>query len=126
MQTIDSIRAIVNQVRCALVPNWRVALCYQPGQAVWYLQVEATDQVDAVTGQQMEWTGRKWLLSLHMTETEIVCTAFKALEAALDHELREHFTYKGARVFDPHRAIGLLAEIAGRADAIDARLETLA
>lgn len=118
MRTIEDIRRIVGEVRYAVMPSWRVGVI---GFAPPYLQVEATEARCAVTGEPITWRGRKWLLSYHMTETEIVCTAFKALAAALDHELREHFTYKGARVFDPHRSIALLVEIAGRADALDVR-----
>ncbi|WP_162917629.1 hypothetical protein [Dongia deserti] len=120
MRTIDDIQAIVDQVRCALMPSWHLIVL---DDGTIYLQVEDTDARCAVTGEPTAWRGRKWRLSYHMTETEIVCTAFKALQAALDHELREHFTYRGARVFDPHRSIALLVEIAGRADALDAREE---
>lgn len=119
MQTCESIQAIVDQVRCSLMPRWQLRLrsdCFSR-----FLQVEDVDARCALTGEPTTWRGRKWLLSLHMTETEVVCTAFKALEAAFDHELREHFTYKSVRVFDPHRSIALLAEIAGRADALDVR-----
>ncbi|WP_119303586.1 hypothetical protein [Dongia deserti] len=122
MRTVANIQDIVSKVAFSLIPSWRLVVHYYvPGEI--YLQVEDTDARCAVTGEPITWRGRKWLLSYHMTETEIVCTAFKALAAALDHELREHFTYKGARVFDPHRSIALLVEIAGRADALDVREE---
>lgn len=122
MRGAEEIRAIVAQVSCALMPSWRLTV-RQVGEAVIWLQVEDIDARCAVTGEPTTWRGRKWLLSRHMTETEIVCTAFKALQHALDHELREHFVYRGARVFDPHRSIALLVEVAGRADALDVRDE---
>lgn len=56
-----------------------------------YLQIKATT-IDVDTGLPAEWTGRKWFLSFHMTETEVVSTAFKALMAAQEHEMREWFT----------------------------------
>lgn len=48
------------------------------------------------------WTGRKWMLSQHMTRTEVVCTAFKAVMSAEEHETRELFKYLGHEVFGPH------------------------
>lgn len=48
------------------------------------------------------WTGRKWMLSTHMTKSEIVYTAFKAIMAAEEHETRELFKYRGHEVCGPH------------------------
>jgi hypothetical protein len=38
---------------------------------------------------------RKWLLSAHMTKTEIVNTAWFAVKTAIEHEAREEFFYQG-------------------------------
>lgn len=46
--------------------------------------------------------GRKWLLSEHMTESEIVQTAFTAVLAAEEHECRELFRVEGVAVLGPH------------------------
>nr|QYA18456.1 hypothetical protein KOM_12_187 [Clandestinovirus] len=48
------------------------------------------------------WTGRKWYLSSHMTDDEVVKTAWCAVEAAVKHEAMEGFTYAGKIVFNPH------------------------
>lgn len=45
---------------------------------------------------------RKWLLSPHMTESEIVFTSFKCCATSFEHRSREYFTYKGARIAGPH------------------------
>lgn len=45
---------------------------------------------------------RKWLLSTHMTDSEIVATAFKLCLTSAEHRTREAFTYKGQRIFGPH------------------------
>lgn len=45
---------------------------------------------------------RKWYLSPYSTETEIVETAFKAVKTSMMHVVKEHFTYKGRRVYSPH------------------------
>lgn len=64
-----------------------------------------------ISGSRMEWTGRKWFLSRHMTDGEIVQTVFKACLTAQEHEMRERFLYKGAAIFDPHYDIEKLVEL---------------
>ncbi len=53
-----------------------------------YLQVRAKGTCN-VNGEPFEWSGRKWFLSPHMTKSEVVATAFKAVLTALEHEARE-------------------------------------
>lgn len=71
-----------------------------------YLQVQLPDAFGE------SWTGRKWLLSRHMTEGEVVQTCLMALLAAEEHEAREAFTYKGKALFGPHLSIEKLLAIA--------------
>ncbi len=47
-------------------------------------------------------TGRKWMLSPHMTKSEVVQTAFKAVMTAIEHETREKFRYRSTAIFGPH------------------------
>lgn len=47
-------------------------------------------------------SGRKWLISPHMTRSEVIQTAFKAFLTAEEHECRELFRYRGVRIFGPH------------------------
>lgn len=60
--------------------------------------------------------GRKWDLSLHMTESEIVFTVWKAVLAFMEHELREKFHYKGKKIFDPHISVNALLEACDQLD----------
>jgi hypothetical protein len=55
---------------------------------------------------------RKWFLSPYMTETELVRTAYKAVEAAVIHEAQEEFRYKDRAIFSPHTSIESLLYIA--------------
>lgn len=55
--------------------------------------------------------GRKWLLSEHMTESEIVQTAFKAVLSAEEHETREQFLVEGVPVLGPHFDLFALAAL---------------
>lgn len=68
----------------------------------WYLQVRfpTTDvqRPNVVTEQH----GRKWWLSSHMTESEILQTALMAVLAAEEHEARERFLVEGVAVAGPH------------------------
>lgn len=57
---------------------------------------------DTKTGKTTKHYSRKWLLSEHMTKSEIVQTALKAVLTVLEHEAREKFEYKGVAVFNPH------------------------
>jgi hypothetical protein len=75
-----------------------------PGTDRYYLQIRF-----ARDGQI--WHGRKWILSKHMTKGEIVQTALKAAITASEHEVREHFEYKGRKIFDPHFDIDRLATV---------------
>jgi hypothetical protein len=57
---------------------------------------------DATAGDIQPQYTRKWLLSRHMTTSEIVQTVFKCALTAMEHEAREHFTYRGSAIFGPH------------------------
>lgn len=54
------------------------------------------------TGVIGEWHGRKWYLSDHMTEDEVIKTCFAAYEAAVKHEIMESFKVDGKILFNPH------------------------
>ena len=66
-----------------------------------YLQVRFS-ATDTKTAAKTDWTGRKWRLSPHMTHSEVVSTALKAVLTAEEHEAREHFLYRGKAIFGPH------------------------
>ena len=66
------------------------------------------------------WTGRKWPVSQHMTESELVQTALKAVLTAEEHEAREHFTYCGRAIFGPHLDVHALIDVVDR-KLLDAR-----
>lgn len=55
--------------------------------------------------------GRKWLLSPHMTDSEIIATAFKACITNEEHECRENFTYKGQNIYCPHYDVEELVKL---------------
>lgn len=81
-----------------------------------YMQVQ-TDVTDTTTGEPwLGCRGRKWWLSPHMTDTEVVMTAFKAVLTFIEHEVRENFMFKGRAVFGPHINIYALYDMAKLTD----------
>ena len=54
------------------------------------------------TGKLGEWKGRKNYLSDHMTDDEIVKTAYVTFKQAVEHEVMEGFRIDGKLLFNPH------------------------
>lgn len=54
------------------------------------------------SGELKEWHGRKFYLSDHMTQDEIVKTAYLAFKLAVEHEIMEGFSMAGRILFNPH------------------------
>lgn len=77
--------------------------------------------VDSISEEPQ--SGRKWRLSEHMTKSEVVLTAWKAVLTAEEHEARERFRYRGARIFGPHIDVDVLADIAAWKHNLDLRAE---
>jgi hypothetical protein len=105
--------------RCAY-PGFRYLI--EPNGNRFVLRVEFAAN-DVATGVPTVWKGRKWTLSPHMTDGEIVQTAWLATMTAIEHEARERFTYRGVSVFDPHYDIEKLVELRRAPDAIKVREE---
>ena len=51
---------------------------------------------------------RKWLLEPTMSTKDVVRTAYKAYQAAVEHEAAERFLYKGEAVYNPHLDVEFL------------------
>lgn len=102
MQTLESIKAIV--ANCQF-NDWTF---YVGNDGRTYLQVLFKDK-DRISGEESIQRCRKWYLSDHMVNSEVVRTAYKAVEAAVIHEAQEAFKYKGARVYNPHLDLDDLA-----------------
>lgn len=99
--TLDQIRDIVS--KCSFktpTEDWLIQVCMDGNRP--YLQIRVPNGRDSVTGDTIEWTGRKWMLSPHMVPNEIVTTAFKAVMTAMEHEVRENFKYRDTAIFNPH------------------------
>lgn len=72
------------------------------GNEYFLLQVQYQEEDVDNPGQVMLQRARKWYLSPYSTETEIVETVFAACKRSMDHVLKEHFLYRGQRIYSPH------------------------
>lgn len=62
----------------------------------------AYSEMCVVTGQPSMQPTRKWYLPNDSSASDVVRTAHKLLLGSLEHRLGEHFTYRGAKVYNPH------------------------
>jgi len=100
MKTIQEMIEILEQV--SYKKGWKIV--FHKSEERPYIQVEF-DGEDCETGDIELQKGRKWYLSPFMTNSELVYTAFKAIQAAEDHEMREFFKYKNVKVINPHFSV---------------------
>lgn len=114
MKSQADFRAVLDRI---YYPGFRFLLKHDGN---FYLQIACAGKCN-VTGVPMDWEGRKWRLSIHMTDGEVVQTAFMATMAAMEHEIREMFTYRSVSVFDPHYDIEKLVALRQQPDALKER-----
>lgn len=79
---------------------------------------------DPITGNTQK--GRKWVISYHMTKSEVVLTAFKAVITAEEHEARELFRYRGSKIFNPHIDVDKMVELTRKLENLDIREKSVA
>lgn len=113
MNTETHFREILNNIE---YEDWTFLLETDP----LALRIQATTE-DNVKGGIYTWKGRKWILSKHMTDGEVVQTAWLAVQTASMHELRERFKYKGQAIFDPHYDIDKLVKLRQEPDSLKER-----
>lgn len=90
-------RGLINQVK--FLDYKFVVTETQRGEV--YLRGEY-DEPDTYTSKPALQHTRRWLLSPHMTDSEIVQTLFKCCITSMEHRTREAFQFQGARIFGPH------------------------
>jgi len=116
LQSLQSLEAIIDEIICG---DYQFVVNEYNGAP--YLQI-FFNAPDSNTGKIEEQYSRKWILQYTMCNTEVVRTAYKAMEAVVIHELQEQFTYRGARVFDPHMDVEKLVDIVNREGMQDTRV----
>lgn len=105
--TIEELRSIITDIK---MKNREVtAWCMGKG---FYLQLTYSD-ICTETDEFRVQKGRKWYISSFATRSEVVQTVLKAALTSAEHEVREHFRYRGRAVFGPHFNVDRLWEVAG-------------
>ncbi len=106
--TLLDIEGIINDTQCEIngMP-WRITCGYM-GDG-FYVQLRY-DEPDIETGVMEEQHARKWYLSSFSCKSEVVQTILKACLTSAEHMIREHFIYRGARIYGPHFSVDKLAD----------------
>lgn len=116
--TLTELRAIAADIRCSVGGiDWGIR-CDVMGDG-FFVQLRYIEP-DISTENPEDQHGRKWYVSSHSVESEVVQTILKAALTSAEHIVREHFTYKGERIFTPHWDIAALIELS-RNQAIESR-----
>ncbi len=104
MKSLAEIRGLLNRIDISLFDKTFKIRCeidnkYDAGRI--FLQIVYKDKCNK-TGEDQEWHGRKFYLSDHMTNDEIVKTAYSAYKAVVEHECMEGFRVDHKILFNPH------------------------
>lgn len=118
---VQEVTAILAEVK---FPGFTFKLLgdFAPGTATYVKAVFSAPDHDAPDNWREQHT-RRWLLSRHMTRSEVVQTVLKCVLTAVEHEAREQFRYRGQRIFGPHFDVEGLVELC-RGRSLDVRKET--
>lgn len=102
-------------------PDYAFQLVYE--QPHLFLRVgDPNGRDNGDPAKALPWWGRKWRLSPHMTDMEVVQTALKAILTAQEHEAREQFKVDGVAVCGPHLDLAsLIGFLQGNPSAIQER-----
>lgn len=57
---------------------------------------------DVFTGVDEKQQGRSWVIEYDWNDVQIIQTCLKAVLTSLEHRAREHFTYDGHAILNPH------------------------
>lgn len=121
MQTKESLQKFVDELE---FNDWTFKLGFK--NDVPYLQIKfmARSNMHPEDPTLYEQSCRKWMLSYYMELDELMSTAWKAVQAAIEHEAREQFKWRGEPIFRPHIDPHVLWEVS-RANLVLKREEVL-
>jgi hypothetical protein len=104
---IERFRQLLAQVRYKPGSGFRLT---QNGECVFLQHHQALPDctVDPAESPTLQVRGRKFYLSPHMTDAEVIQTALMAVIAFEEHEAREAFLFRGDRIFGPHKSLASL------------------
>lgn len=97
-RTFEEVKDIVNQIA---FKDRLFRLIEKKKDDVFLLQMQYIE-ADVKTGKLTKQNTRKWHITPWMTESEIVQTCLKCVLTSQEHIGREHFKYKGYKLYGPH------------------------
>lgn len=103
MLTFDEVSLLFFETRCSVLGK---EFCFTLGkhsENQWYLQVGME-----IAGKI--WKGGKFYISPHSTRDEVVKKFLLACITFMEHEVREGFKWRGAKIFGPHITLEALLE----------------
>lgn len=112
--TKQEMQAIVDDIK---YKNWRFIIGEKNGSLYLQLKFDAPDNYTGIVEEQ---SCRKFMLSEHMVKSEVVETAWLAVQRAELHEAGENFWYKGVLPYCPHIDVDARVEMM-KANRIDVR-----
>lgn len=108
IQTKESLQKLISEIS---YNNWDFHLRFKNDTP--YLQITFVAPSN-MTGKVELQACRKWMLSYHMCDDEVLTTALKATLGAVEHEAREQFKWKGEPIYRPHYDPNELYELSKR------------
>jgi len=105
MQTVEALKHLINQVKFR---DWTYHFYMDETRPILQIKFMAPC---SDTGEMMLQSCRKWFLSFHMTDSEVIQTVFAATLRASEHEVREDFTWRDEPICRPHFDIHSLWEL---------------
>ncbi len=116
-EVLNNVLEICNRINCSVFKQKFDIRCERdnlnPVNGRIFLQI--TYKADCNKGGVLkDWHGRKWYLSTHMTEDEIIKTLFIAFKSVVEHEILEGFKVDEKILFNPHTSYLELLAISDR------------
>ena len=97
MTLADRIRLLVKRVRYKHGSGWHVIEKDGVVLLQHYQHIACTQ-----TGEDSEQKGRKFYISPHMTDEEVLRTCYLSVKLFEEHEINETFEVDGDRFLNPH------------------------
>ena len=104
MNRAAHIHELLKGVECPTFPIRFSAALTPAGTALltgFFLAPDVSDP----NGGRSQWQTRRWVIEADDSDEQIVRTAFLLTMQAIEHEVRESFSFNGLRLFNPHERL---------------------
>lgn len=105
MQTLENVKKIISFIQ---YKDW-IFVVLTKGDG-FLIQVQFLGEDTDGSGKTELQKCRKWFISQHSGDSEIIRSCFLAIRQAEEHELCERFLYKGQQIYNPHLDMDRMAD----------------